>query len=801
MPQTGLRDSSWPRDLRGETARAQTWAAPSPAPRTGQERNPTVRAVKGEGRETDHDILFEARERHRQGTDWETTFRSNFRDDVKFYNGDSENQWQWPDNMLSDRGERPCVTINKTRQHCLQIVNDARQNKPMIRISPTGDEATKASADVFQGVCRHIEYESNAGVAYDTATEHQVQGGIGWWRVTREWEHEKSMQQVLRIRRVKDALSVLMDPDIQELDGSDANWAFVIDDVPRDQFELKYPEYADRIPQGAVAGPVIEGGWLDQDHVRVAEYFRKVTREDTLHLLPDGSTIRESELGMPQSLNNVRVLSVKSRRMMEPRIEWFKIVGGEIVDEAIEPGKYIPLVRLIGEETVIEGKLERKGHVRNLKDPQRIYNYWASSAVEQVALQSKSPYTAPAEAIEGFQQYWDTANTENHSVLPWNARDDQGNPLPEPRRQEPPQMAQAYVTGMQLSQQDLMYASGQYQPTLGQPSNPQETSGKAIQLRQRQGDNSTYHFIDHLAIAIRFTGRILIDLIPIVYDTPRVLRILQPDGTIGQVKLDPRQQQPLQQLPNPGAAQAAGGLTPPTPQQLQAAAVTRIFNPNVGSYEVQAEVGPNYATKRQQAFDALSQIIQTAPSVMNVAGDLLLKAADFPMAEDLAERLQRLVPPQALGQGPTPQEQALTQQLQGSQAHVALLSERLAVAEMKLKARDERTDIDAYEAQTKRLGQLLSMRGTDGAYNDANEIRHLIRAMVVDVLQTGGMGPVSAAAAHDFTQQGAILSGLQGQTPPGSPPVPPGGFPGSASGVANALSPVRPPMRLPGAGP
>lgn len=801
MPSTGVRDSSWPRDLRGETARATNWAAPGPAPRTGEERNPTARAVKGEGRETDADILFEARERFRRVKDWESDFRSRFRDDIKFVNGDSDNQWQWPDNMLSDRGERPTMTINKTRQHCLQIINDGRQNKPMIRVSPTGDEATKASADVFQGVCRHIEYESNASVAYDTASEHQVQGGIGWWRVMREWENEGSMQQVLRIRRVRDAMSIAMDPDIQELDGSDANWAFVVDDVPRDQFEIKYPEYKDRIPQGSTAGPVIEGGWLDEDHVRVAEYFRKVTREDTLHLLPDGSTIRESELGMRQSLNNVRVLSQKSRRLMATRIEWFKIVGGEIVDEAIEPGKYIPLVRLIGEESIVEGRLERKGHVRNLKDPQRIYNYWASSAVEQVALQSKSPYTAAAESIEGFQSYWDTANTDNHSVLPWNARDDQGQPLPEPKRQEPPQMAQAYVQGMQVSQQDLMYASGQYQPTLGQPSPTQETSGKAIQLRQRQGDNSTYQYIDHMAVAIRFTGRILLDLIPIVYDTPRVLRILQPDGTVDQVKLDPKQPQPLQQLPNPNAAQTAGGLTPPTPQQAQAAAVTRIFNPNVGKYEVQAEVGPNYATKRQQAFDALTQIIQTAPSVMNVAGDLLMKAADFPMAEDLAERLQRLVPPQALGQGPTPQEQALTQQLQGSQAHVALLSEKLAVAEMKLKARDERTDIDAYEAQTKRMSSLLSMRGTDGAYTHPDELRELVRALVVDVLQTGGMGPVSAAAAHDFTQQGAILSGLHGQSPPGSPSLPPGGFPGSASGQAGALSPVRPPMRLPGGTP
>lgn len=799
MPNTGLRGSSWYRDqaARGTSERAGSWAAPPLAPRVGVERNPTAREVKGAGRETDADIFYEARERFRQVNDWEAGFRSSFLDDVKFCNGDSDNQWQWPDSMLSERGDKPSLTINKTRQHCLQIQNDGKQNKPMVRVSPTGSEATKASADVFQGVIRHIEYESNASVAYDTASEFQIQGGIGWWRVTRDWEHGRSMDQVLRIQRIRDALSVYMDPDIRELDGSDANWAFVVDDVPRGEFETKYPEYADRIPQGATPGPTIAGGWLDHDHVRVAEYFRKVSTDDTMHLLPDGSTIRESELGLASSLNNVRVLSRKSRRVMDQRIEWFKIVGGEIVDEAIEPGKYIPLVRLIGEETIIEGKLVRKGHVRALKDPQRIYNYWASSAVEQVALQSKSPYTAAAESIEGFQAYWDTANTENHSVLPWNARDDAGNQLPEPRRQEPPQMADAYVKGLQISQMDLQYTSGQYQATMGQSPPNTEISGKAIALRQRQGDNATYHFIDHLAIAIRFTGKILLDLIPIIYDTPRIMRILQPDGTVGQVRLDPNAPQALTQLPNP-TPQNAGGLTPPTPQQALQASVVRIFNPTVGEYEVEAEVGPNYATKRQQAFDAFTQIISTAPSVMSVAGDLLMKAADFPMAEELADRLQRLVPPQALGQGPTPQEQALTQQLQGSQAHVALLSEKLAVAEMKLKARDERTDIDAYEAVTKRMGQLLSMRGTDGPYNEGMEVRALIQNMVNDALKQVGMGAVSAAAAQDLTQQGAVLSGLAGQGPPGAPSAPPGGLPGMASGQAAALSPVRPPMR-PGA--
>lgn len=743
----------------------------------------------------DGEILYEARERFRRINDWESEFRASFIDDVKFVNGDADNHWQWPDTLYSDReaAQRPSLTINKTRQHCLQVVNDAKQNKPQIRITPVSDEATKASADVFEGVVRHIEYASNAQVAYDSATEQQVQGGIGWWRIVTQYEDERSLNLVARIQRIRDAMSVWLDPDIEEVDGSDANFAFVVDDVPRDEFSAKYPEYRDRIPQGTWAGNPIAGGWLSADHVRVAEYFRKSMAEDVVHLLANGLVIRESDVEEhPHLLGELRRQSVRSRRQLDGRIEWFKIVGGVIVDRDRWPGKFIPLVRVIGEEAVIEGRLERKGHARALKDPQRIYNYWSSSAVESVALQSKTPYVAAAESIEGFQQYWDTANNANHSVLPFNARDDQGTPLPPPSRQEPPQMPQAYIQGLQIAQAEMSMATGQYDPNMGKPS-PYEISGKAIQARQRQGDTATYHYVDNLAIAIRFTGRILLDLIPKIYDTPRILQILAVDGTVDRVQLDPTQSQALVQVPNQTPQPGLQGITPPTPMQKMASAVTRIFNPGVGTYEVQADVGPAYATKRQQAFEAFSQIVQTAPQVMQVAGDLLFKAADFPMAEELAERLQRLVPPQALGQGPPPEVQAMQTQLQGAQAHIALLGEKLAVAEMKLKAKDENEDINAYKAVTDRMGTLLSMRGTDGPYNDGNEIRALIVHMVQDAMRQQGMAPVSHAAMGDILrgQQEAAMVG-QGPPAPQGPQGQPMPVPG-LGGPLTALAPQGPP--------
>src|SRR5205085_2387663 len=223
----------------------------------------------------------------------------------------------------------------------------------------------------------------------------------------------------------------------------------------------------------------------------------------------------------------------------------------------------------------IDGRMDRKGHTRALKDPARIYNYWTSSAVENVALQGKTPWIAAAQAIEDYEVYWNTANRINHSVLPYNAYDDAGNALPQPTRPEPPTMAPAYIQGMQIAVNEMMMVSGQYQPQMGEPSN--ERSGKALAERQRQGDNATYHFIDNLGVALRHVGRILLNQVPLVYDTRRMMQILALDGTDYEIEVDPTARQAYVQHLNHD-------------QEV----IKRIFNPRLGRYDVQADIGPAY---------------------------------------------------------------------------------------------------------------------------------------------------------------------------------------------------------------
>jgi hypothetical protein len=664
-------------------------------------------------------IVAEAKERFARCEEAESDFRKRFVEDLKFANGDADNGWQWPDAIRNTRegDQRPCLTINKTRQHNLQIINDAKQNKPSVKTLPVDGDADIEIAKILDGIVRHIEYNSHAEIVYDTATEFAVQAGLGYWRVVCEYAHDGSFDQEIFLRRVKNPLTVYTDPDIESADGSDMKFAFVFEQMSKTEFEATYPgEEA----QSVVFGDDSTGNdWISKDKIRVCEYFRKTHKTDTLINHPINGPMMLSEVEDPEERKVIENdPSVQKRPVSQPQITWYLIAGDKIIDEKPWAGRYIPIVRVIGEEIVIDGKVERKGHTRNQKDAQRMYNYMSSANVEYIALQTKTPFVGPAAAFEGYESQWANANKDNLPYLPYNAWDESGQPIERPQREQPPVGASAYLQGMQTAQQELMMTTGQYQEQFGQQSNAQ--AGVAIQARQRQGDRATYHFIDNVARAIRYTGRILIDLIPKIYDTQRVIRIIGEDGTETFAQFNPDQQHPVG-LPD-------GQPAPPESERDHLKDVALIYNPGIGRYDVTVEVGPNYETRRQEAFNALTQIMSQDQELMKVAGDLLFKAADFPMADEVAERLHRTISPAILGEGPSPQEQDMTQKMQQMGQMIEHLTQELQQAKQGKEA--DETNIKAYEAETKRLQAL-------GQPLDPQVVAHVATQVVMQMMQTG----------------------------------------------------------------
>jgi len=705
--------------------------------------------------EADNEILLEAKKRFKICEDWEAQARVWFNYDYKFANADSNNMYQWDNWVVGDRVtlQRPCLTINKTMQHCLQIINDGKQNKPGVNIRPVGDEASFEAAQVFQEVVRHIEYISSAENVYDNASVYQVTAGWGYWRVTVE-KITGTFDKEIFIRRIKNPLNVYLDPNINEVDGSDAWFGFIFDDMARDLYEAQHPKFKD---VGNVAFGNQNDGWYQKDIVRVAEYFRKSQEDDKLvyFILPttgeEVGPIRWSELpddgrqifkeikaredNLPEEEKTYR-----EQDELKETIEWYKIAGHQIIDRKIWLGKYIPIVRLVGTETVIDGIWDCKGHTRALLDPQRIYNVNSSANVEFGALQTKSPIAASPAAMEGFEDLYGRANLDNHSVLPYNEYDEEGRQLRPPTRIPPPQSSPAYVEQMRIAQEEMMMVSGQYQAQMGENENAK--SGVAINARQRQGDRATYHFIDNQAVAIRFTGKILIDLIPKIYDTKRVMRIEAKDNTIMNVTIDPNAEQALQKIDNQN-----GEIPQDNNQQI----VDLIFNPNVGIYDVQSDVGPSFATRRQEAFNALTQIAAQNEQFMGIAGDILWKVADFPEAQVLAQRWRKIIPKNITGDGIDPViEQTMNQAAQQIEMQLAQISQlqqqladkdrELAIKERAQALNETKTAVAEIREDFRALTDRLTATGNAGPGISVEQLQPVIRQTLLEILQAGGPG-------------------------------------------------------------
>lgn len=630
--------------------------------------------------EKEKDIIARAQENFKACLDWEALTRQRFKEDMRFLFADSDNQDQWEPAVKARRhmATQPMITINKVHTHWLMIVNQMKENKPSIQVHPTNGEASYEAAQIYEGLIRHIEYKSNAKVAYDIASEQQVGGGIGYVQVITKYADDSTFDQEIYIKEIPDALSVYLDPHIKKRDGSDAKFAFIYEDMPRREFERKYPN---------VKVPTTNGNqqWVTKDVVKVATYYEKETRKEWLYSITndDGSVkfLRESDITIEERKLFNEIIrqngeGIDRRRIDKHVIKKYLIGGTEVLEKGIWPGTYIPIARQVGEEVIIEQRLDRKGIVRYMKDAQRAYNYNASAALEYGALQSKSPYLAPVEAINGLENYWATANTENHAYLPYNSADEQGNAVPTPSKAPAPTGAPLYMEGMQVANMELMMTSGQYEQTFGEQS--QELSGVSIDKRVNQGNRATFHFQDAQANTIQFIGKIIIDLIPKIYDTKRIVRILGEDGSEDQIMVDPEAQQAIIQK-----------------ELEEEAKVKTIFNPNVGKFDVVAECGPSYDTKRNEAFDAMTKLLVAQPALSQVIGDLYMGSADFPGADKLQERMRNWIPPNILGTGPSEQEQAMMAQLQESQAAIQALTQQLAEKQSYIAIEKQRADIDA----------------------------------------------------------------------------------------------------------
>lgn len=630
-------------------------------------------------------------------TDADQSNRSEALEDLKFASGD-----QWPTEIQNSRNleARPCLTINKIDPYIRQVTNQQRQARPRIKVHGTNTSSNEKLAEILTGVIRHIEVNSDADQAYDTAFDYSVRMGWGYFRVITDYIRDDSFDQEIYIRPIDNPFTVYFDPNSILPDGSDADRCLITTVIEKKIFQEMYPD-AD-LGSFTYRGTGDDSAeWIMKDDIRIAEYFYTERKAAKLVQLSDGTAVFKDELPDQAILAMAGITIVSERESMRKQIKWCKLTAMEVLEERDWPGKYIPIVPVYGQQLVIESKRKKYGLVRNAKDPQRMLNFWQTSITESVALAPKAKWLMAEGQDEGHEMEWASANIKSSPVLRYKQKDIEGVPASAPTRLQPEPPPAGILAASASINNDLQAVLGIFDPNQMPSGN---LSGKAINGQQQQIDLTNFHYFDNLTRSIRYAGKILLDLIPKIYDHERVMRIIGYDNQPELVVLNQR--------------------------TVDDAGVTKILNDvTVGEYDVVMETGPGYNSKRQEAVANMMPLLAASPDLMKVAGDLIFRNMDFPGADIIADRLAASNPLANVDEKSDIPPQVQMQLAQSKQM-MDQMQQQMQQMQMIIQSR---SDVVAMQQEGETKRKLMDMTGrahNTETINEAKVNQHIMDAMV-----------------------------------------------------------------------
>ena len=654
---------------------------------------------KENGKLSDEKLLKVAKERYKRAREDQRLQRDNFKEDVLFYLGDTH----WPDSIRKERemAGQQCITVNRCGAFVRSVTNQQRQNKPAIKVRAVDDNSDPKVAEVMSGLIRHIESVSNADVAIDNASFYAVIGGFGFFRARTDYIEGTFDQQEILIDPIRDMLSVTYDCDDISLDGMGWKWCFIEESMEKEAFKAEYPD-AD-----IDSWTSDDYSWYTQDKIRVAEYFYIEEEMQTIYLV-NGQVMSEDsweKAGKPEPTDQ--------RKAKMPVVYWAKLGGDSVLERGKMAGRKIPVFPIFGDQVIVDGKMTLSGLIRGIKDAQRMLNYFRSTEANLLALAPLAPFIGAAEAVEGFEDEWQDSNLSATAILKYNHKDERGDPLPAPQRQQFAPPPSGVLQGAANASADMMAITGIYEANLGQKSN--ETSGRAINARQQQGETATFNFTDNVVRAIRVEAACLISMIPNVYDTERVLRIIGEDG-----------EQATQRVNGPVEEKDEWGRS-----------VEKIYDLTAGRYDYSVTAGPSFASRRAESVEMMTQAMHDNPQIMAVMGDLYFKAMDAPMSEEIAERLKKQAQKQGIIEPDTdegeeggatmpPEVQAQMQQMQEQgqmmQQQLQQMQQELESKQAEYQLKQQEIQVKQFDAETKRMAVEASAQPQQAPIAEAPEL-------------------------------------------------------------------------------
>ena len=677
--------------------------------------------------------------------DADSTNRAEALMDVKFAAGD-----QWPVEIQNSRNleSRPCLTINKIDAYIRQVTNQQRMQRPRIKVHPVNNLADYKIAQVIEGITRHIEVNSNADTAYDTAFDYAVRMGWGYWRVNTRYVSENSFDQEIYIDTIDNPFTVYFDPNSILPDGSDAERCLITTVMDKKIFRENYPGADDGANFQQRSTGDDTASWITKEDIRVAEYFWIERERAKLYLLSDGTSGFADSDNFFARVEASGLTVIDERDSFRKAVKWMKCTAMEVLEEKTWAGKYIPVVPCYGAQVIIDDKRKKYGLVRFAKDPQRMYNFWRTSMTESVALAPKAKWLLAEGQDEGHENEWAMANIKSTPVLRYKQKDIEGQPAPAPTRLQPEPPPTGIMEAAGAISADLQMVLGVLDPNQLPSGN---ISGKALAGQQNQVDLSNFHFYDNMTRSIRQTGKIILDLIPKIYDTQRVMRIIGSDGQPDMTTINEQSE------------------------------IGEVLNDvTVGEYDVVMDTGPGFQTKRQQAVESMMPLLTGNAELFNIAGDLVFRNMDFPGADVIADRLAAMnplanideksdVPPEI--QMRLAQSQQMIEQLQQQlQAAGLEINNRMQVAQIKEQGATQRKlmDVTARAHNTETMAEVKVNDQNTRSITSQNktEIDALVKMLIARMSPNQLLAEIDRLNAEQ--QQYAVTAAMdidQGQNP------------------------------------
>jgi hypothetical protein len=637
--------------------------------------------------------ITEAKQFLKLANDADTNNRAEALEDLKFAAGD-----QWPVEIQNSRNleARPCLTINKIDAYVRQVTNQQRQQRPRIKVHGMNSQSDAKIAEILTGICRHIEVNSDADHSYDNAFNYAVRCGFGYWRVKTDYVREDSFDQEIYIEPIHNPFTVYFDPNSTLPDGSDAEKCLITQVVSKKIFEKMYPDAETGVGFTQKGTGDTNAEWVMKEDIRIAEYWYTERKADKLCLLSDGSKVFRSDLPSDKDLLARGLVVIDERPTLKKQIKMIKCTAMEVLEEGDWASKYIPIIPVYGEEFVVDNKRKKYGLVRMAKDSQRMYNFWKTALTESVALAPKAKWLLAEGQDEGHENEWAQANIKSMPVLRYKQKDIEGVPAPVPTRIQPEAPPAGIIQAADGINSDMQAVLGIFDANQMATGN---ISGKALNGQQQQIDLTNFHYYDNLTRSIKHTARIILDLIPKIYDQARVMRIIGDDGKPDLVEINKRQQDEY--------------------------GVDKILNDvTVGEYDVVMDTGPGYNSKRIEAVNSMMPLLSADPNLINVAGDLIFRNMDFPGADVIADRLAASNPLAQIDEkSPIPPQ--VQMQLKQSQATIQQLQQQLQGMQLMLK---NRADVEQMkqDAETKRTLIKETNRAHDIELRDQERHRDMI---------------------------------------------------------------------------